>query len=233
MHLAELKQRLGTFRLTILVFFAMAVMAWFGFRLAGFLNASTQADLLQAQQSLSRLKKENESLLTEKNQLQVQITIANMAVEEARNKQSEAFEQVAALQEKIDFYQRVVAPEVTQEGFKTEALSVSRIENTSFWKLNLVLLQQRRNRAMVSGNLDITLIGTRDGQPDSFLLTTDMLDSGSFKYGFRYFQAIDAVFEMPENFVPTNVQVATTVYQFKKVRGNYKHLFDWQDALAN
>lgn len=232
MHLAELKERIGTFRLTIIVFSAMALMAWFGFQLAGFVDSKHVQDLNQANQTIERLKLENEGLLTEKNQLQVKLTLAQMSEQEARKGQTRAVQEQAELIEQIAFYQRVVAPETTQDGFSVDALNVSSVNNTQYWQLNAVLLQQRKIKAMISGTMTIDVKGTRNGKPDVFTLSDKTMTSGNLKYGFRYFQTIEAVFELPAGFIPSSIDVSTTVYQYRKAKGKYSREFDWQEASA-
>lgn len=217
----------------MLVLFCMLAMAYFGYKLAHFVDETIQVENRQLTTSMENLKNENNELVTEKNQLLVQLEMANMGKQVAREEQALLQSSIVELEEKIAFYERVVAPEVTQDGFLVDGVSVAETASDGYWQLQLVLLQQRQNKAIVRGNLSVVLSGALNGKPHEFQLVQDVLESGSLTYRFKYFQRLDLLFSLPEGFVPEDVSFATQVYQYNRLRGTYSNTLLWNDLLTS
>lgn len=232
MKVEALYHRLGGFRLTLIVMVALLLMAYFGFELAHFQHQYRASALQTLNQTMQGLKRENESLTTKVNQLQVQRELAKMELENVRKEAPALREKIRQLEEQLAFYQRVMAPEITQDGFLVSGLQVNPAASPGFYRASFVLLQQREIKAIVKGNLDIHVTGSLDGKPATLNAgSAAFLPDGAIPYRFKYFQTVNLQFTLPQGFVPEFIQFSTTVYQYTTKRGDYFQQFAWQDVL--
>ena len=234
MHLSEIPQRLGQTRTIILLGVSLLAMLIFGFILANIERQSLHTQNDQLSHSVDTLKAENEQLQTEANRLNVRLELAEMRAEELKQQVVELEGDVFALQKDKAFYQHVVAPETTQDGFFIDGLELFPTETAGYFKLTMVLLQQQAVSAMVRGELSLSVTGIKDGQHTILSSPKDaILPEGQVEYGFKYFQPVTLYLQLPENFAPQTLQFSTTIYQFKRKRGDYERRYNWQDILVS
>ena len=117
MHLSEIPQKLGQTRTVLLLGASLLAMLVFGMFLANADRGQLVDETRQLQHSISNLQTENEQLQTQANQLDIKLELAEMRAEQLKQEVVRLEEVVFNLQKDKAFYQHVVAPETTQDGF--------------------------------------------------------------------------------------------------------------------
>ena len=233
MHLSEIPQKLGQTRTVLLLGASLLAMLVFGMFLANADRSQLADETRQLQHSISNLQTENEQLQTQANQLDVKLELAEMRAEQLKQEVVRLEEVVFNLQKDKAFYQHVVAPETTQDGFFIDGLELFETTADGYFKATMVLLQQRAVSAIVRGDLKVAVTGIQNGKHR--ILTSDdneILPEGNVSYGFKYFQPVTLYLQLPENFEPESIEFTTTVYQYKRRRGDYQRSYNWQDILV-
>ncbi|MCP4929375.1 MAG: hypothetical protein GY918_10015, partial [Gammaproteobacteria bacterium] len=188
MHLSEIPQKLGQTRTVLLLGASLLAMLVFGMFLANADRGQLVDETRQLQHSISNLQTENEQLQTQANQLDVKLELAEMRAEQLKQEVVRLEEVVFNLQKDKAFYQHVVAPETTQDGFFIDGLELFETTTDGYFKATMVLLQQRAVSAIVRGDLKVAVTGIQNGKHR--ILTSDdnaILPEGNVTYGFKYF----------------------------------------------
>ena len=229
LNLHELRSQLSQTQYTLVIALVMAVMVYIGFQLAQVNRDYLQQQLHMEQTTTQNLAEENQRLVTQKNELNVQLEISQLANEALDARIREGLQRERTLNEQVTFYQKVIAPELSEEGFSIDGVQVAATASENYYSLSMVLLQQTRIKDTISGNLNIRIIGSREGKPASIPLTELLPDSDeqSLRYSFKYFQTLSVDFRKPDNFVPERIDINTTIYQYRKRRGDYSHSVEW------
>jgi len=157
--------------------------------------------------------------------------LATLETENITKALSEQAKELEAQQELLKFYERVVAPEKTDDGFAIEGVEVFKSGDETY-QLRLVLLQSKQQKAIVNGNLSIAIVGERAGQPIVLKSGESSLLDEDVKYRFRFFQAVNVTLTIAKDIDVTSIQFSTTVYQYKTRKGNYEMSVPWSDALS-
>jgi hypothetical protein len=162
------------------------------------------------------------------NILGVELEVQRLASQKAQTTIEEGMLEQAKLREELAFYQKVMAPELKQDGFVIEAFNVAKALSDNTYTFDLVLMQQDRIKTNIKGNVDDTLRGSQSGQVKELRLL-DLMPQGSkpLVFSFKYFQVIEGQFELPADFQAETIQVSSEVYQFKRKRGDLEVTFDW------
>ena len=227
----QLKEVLGNYKWTLLVALIMFAMVGFGYKLAR-INDEGDSKKVQAQQeTIAILSEENHALTTKVNQLEVAMELATLETESITNTLGEQKKELEAQQELLSFYERVVAPEKTDEGFAIEGVEVFKLSDNTY-QLRLVLLQSKQQKAVINGSLDIAVVGQRNGEAITLKSGESSLLAEDIKYRFRFFQAVNVTLTIEEDINPETISFSTTVYQYKTRKGSYEISVPWNEALS-
>ena len=233
MHLSEIPQRLGNTRTVLLLGASFFAMLLFGIFLANTDRSRLVEETEKLHYSVMNLQAENEQLQTLTNQLKVKLELSEMRGNELKEELVRLEESHYVLQQEKAFYQHVLAPETTQDGFFVDGFELFSTQTKGYYKGTMVLLQQRAISAIVRGELTVSITGTLDGNHHILTSSEDaILPEGNITYGFKYFQPVTLYLQIPENFLPQSVAFSTTVFQYKRRRGEYQRSYNWQDILV-
>ena len=227
----QLKEVLGNYKWTLLVALIMFAMVGFGYKLARIIDEGDSKKVQAQQETIAILSEENHALTTKVNQLEVAMELATLETESITNTLSEQKKELEAQQELLSFYERVVAPEKTDEGFAIEGVEVFKLSDNTY-QLRLVLLQSKQQKAVINGSLDIAVVGERNGEAITLKSGESSLLAEDIKYRFRFFQAVNATLTIEEDINPESISFSTTVYQYKTRKGNYEISVPWNEALS-
>lgn len=233
MNLHDIHKKFGTSGLVLTVLSALLLMLAFGYQLA---MLKVEQDTLEGdaqRDMLASLKNENSELRKTLNQRTAALELAKMDVEQAEGMLTQLGEELAGVRNQLGFYQRVMAPEMTQDGFFVDAVEVSPAAEARHYRLRFVLLQQRSNKAVIKGDLRISVTGFLEGEPYTINAgQRGFLPDGPVVFRFKFFQNVDIGFTLPDNFTPTSLTFATTVYQYTTRRGDYEKTLPWQEIFG-
>ena len=227
----QLKEVLGNYKWTLLVALIMFAMVGFGYKLARIIDEGDSKKVQAQQETIAILSEENHALTTKVNQLEVAMELATLETESITNTLGEQKKELEAQQELLSFYERVVAPEKTDEGFAIEGVEVFKLSDNTY-QLRLVLLQSKQQKAVINGSLDIAVVGQRNGEAITLKSGESSLLAEDIKYRFRFFQAVNATLTIEEDINPESITFSTTVYQYKTRKGNYEISVPWNEALS-
>lgn len=227
----QLKEVLGNYKWTLLVALIMFAMVGFGYKLARIIDEGDSKKVQAQQETIAILSEENHALTTKVNQLEVAMELATLETESITNTLSEQKKELEAQQELLSFYERVVAPEKTDEGFAIEGVEVFKLSDNTY-QLRLVLLQSKQQKAVINGSLDIAVVGQRNGEAITLKSGESSLLAEDIKYRFRFFQAVNVTLTIEEDINPETISFSTTVYQYKTRKGNYEISVPWNEALS-
>ncbi|GEA03706.1 hypothetical protein KUL17_26030 [Alteromonas sp. KUL17] len=227
----QLKEVLGNYKWTLLVALIMFAMIGFGYKLARIIDEGDSKKVQAQQETIALLSEENNALTTKVNQLEVAMELSKLEAENITNSLSEQKKELEAQQELLSFYERVMAPEKTDDGFAIEGVEVFKLsENT--YQLRLVLLQSKQKKAVINGSLEIAVVGQRNGEAITLKSGESSLLAEDIKYRFRFFQAVNVTLTIEEDVNPETISFSTTVYQYKTRKGNYEISVPWNEALS-
>lgn len=141
--------------------------------------------------------------------LEQEVVLERQSAELLRRTIFDLQEQVVGLQEEINFYQGLMAPEARERGLGVRLMEFLPTESGRVYDYRLVLQQLTGAHPMVSGKAQFLVQGRLDGDPLqldwSELATGEHLDGQPF--GFRYFQVLDGRITLPAGFLPETVLV--------------------------
>ncbi len=182
--------------------------------------------------SLNNITESHEKLQSDYNMLKVELEIAQLANEKNQADYKESIEREQGLKEQVSFYQRVLAPEMSQDGFVLERMQVTATKSENNFAINMILLQHENIKAVIKGDLDIVLFGSENGKVTNFKLQ-ELQDEPKtpLNFGFKYFQVIQTTITLPENFTPERFEINTSVYKYRKKRGDYSITINWDEAF--
>ncbi|MDE1921782.1 MAG: hypothetical protein KGL92_00675 [Gammaproteobacteria bacterium] len=134
--------------------------------------------------------------------------------------------QIARLNEDLAFYRGLVQPDSVVK-VKVQQLQILPGATANRYHLKFDLMQVGKPTGAVSGHVDLTLQGQRQGKPDA--LKFAQIASGphqSLSYSFRYFQNYDVVVQLPPNFAPDRIDVE--LFSGKAAARGYRQAFLWK-----
>lgn len=227
-----LKHRMGAFKWYLAIVIAFVLAVYLGTKVERYSSERQQKNMLVLEQSVKNLKHENETLTKQLNILQVEIDVATLSQQKTFEEIKQGLDREKALQKDIAFYQQIMAPELTQQGFIIDAFNVVRSLSMRSYRFEIVMTQRELIKNTLKGNLDITLVGSEDGESKQYTLQSLLVDqSQELVFGFKYFQVVEGELQLPENFQPEKILIHSDIYQFKRKKGELNSSFDW--VLSN
>lgn len=229
MKLADLKQQYGAFRLYLYAMLALALSFYLGYVTGNWYQRDRESEMQRLQHTHTNLTQENNQLNRQLNVLNVELEVARLAMQEAQQNKQEELQQQIEMENQLGFYQRVMAPEQSQQGVMIEAFDLQPALSERHYRFALALTQQDRRKGAVKGNIKVTLIGNQQQKVKHYDLATlrQPNDQGKLTFSFRYFQVLEGVLVLPADFEPEKIKVVAKIYQFNKKRGELTRTFDW------
>lgn len=123
-----------------------------------------------------------------------------------RDELTELHKTNAELEIELGFFRKIMSPGELPEGIQIEQFGVDWVEGSQ-WNVQLTLIQVAERHAVVSGDVELTVIGTRDGEVERLVQKELATEDASLDYRFRYFQALAQRIVLPEGFLPKAVEV--------------------------
>lgn len=233
MKLSELRSQLGFVSYYLAVAFVLACVFYAGHEYADKNNHLLSAKIAMMQSSVNNLKLENQNLNSQLNVKKVELEVASIAHEQAQLSYKEFIRKDAELREQISFYQKVMAPELTQDGFVVESVEIFSTASTNNYAISVMMLQRENIKTIIKGTLDITLQGSQNTVPVKYDLK-ELLDdkSENMAFSFKYFQVLELRVTLPEGFIPEQIEIETEIYKYKRKRGSYAQTIPWKEAFS-
>ena len=205
--------------------------------LLGFLLGKFKQDLLLEKIAVinidnQALQVRNASLDSELSRLQVNAVSEQQSIKSLLESNKQLENALASANNKLVFYERVVAPELAEKGIQVYSFEITKNQLTKQWDYQLVLMQSQKERRLLKGKFNITLSVFEGDKLQQVKLSTLVKDIGnSFK--FKYFQTIQGSYSLPETFTVDEVIINLSVpgnrwYKAQKREARY----DWRVLTA-
>lgn len=233
MDLRKYREKAGFVRYYLVLFLIFGLSVYAGYELAHIEKANLESQNRLINRSLSNLSGEHQKLQSDYNILKVELEIAQLANEQSQSSIKDGINREQALKEQISFYQRVMAPEMSQDGFIVERMEITATVSENNYSLKMILLQHENIKAVVKGTLKMRVFGSQDGKATSFEIQTLQDEpKSSLDFAFKYFQVVEISVTFPSGFTPERFEIDTDIYKYRKKRGSYSTTIKWQEAFS-
>jgi hypothetical protein len=143
---------------------------------------------------------------------------------------AERDEEIAALRADVAFYERLVGSTAQRRGLAVHALRLQP-QNNLAWHFTTTLTQNLNRGAVSSGQLTLTVEGTRAGKLEK-LAWPDLRQQPNappIAYSFKYFQQVEGDVFLPSGFTPVRVAVRLA----PRAGAAIEESFTWADATRD
>ncbi len=194
-------------------------------------------DMGQSRQSLARELAEVKASYGEVRQKVVQLershAIDDQALKAARNTIADLDSKVAILEADLSFYRNIMAPSEVSKGLQVDQLSLRPLRGERRHGFKLVLTQVGDNKSYISGVVAVNVIGERDGLQEVIPLRdlSEEIEDLGVRFRFRYFQDVEGVLALPDNFQPFEIQVVAKAEGAKASQA--ERTFEWRQLTEN
>jgi hypothetical protein len=223
-----MKQKWGAFNSYVLLFLGISGLLYLGFLGGNQVFKAQQKEINSLKNSLQNVRAENEKVNKQLNILRVEFDVLNLAQQKSFSEIKQGIDRESALQKDIAFYQQVMAPELTQQGFIIDAFNIEKSLSDRSYRFEIVMLQREKIKNTLKGNLDVTLVGSEAGQSKQYSLNELLVNpEQQLIFGIKYFQVVEGELQLPENFQVEKVLIHSEIYQFNHKKGELNSSFDW------
>jgi hypothetical protein len=171
-------------------------------------------------------------------QLEIALTRSQIdrdALEMVRQEIADQKERISDLAEGLRFYKSLISPEDIEQGLSLRDIELVAGRGERRFAFRIVAQQEARKHTTLTGSLQADVFGQLGGLPVSYPLAelTEDMDDNTVPLRFRYFQAIEGVMVLPENFAPVGIRVVAAAS--KPQRAEIEESFRWQvqDRFTN
>jgi hypothetical protein len=229
----------SAFRFYTLIVLVMLLMLYVGYELANYGTEQEQRNTQVMSGTIAHAQAENLRLNQSLSQIAVELAMQQSAQTLVEESYAELIAENESLQQKIALYELVLGESEAAGPFAIHSVSVMALPESQHFLLDMLLLQGRALKSLINGNLVINIIGTQDEQARTYALSDLFADSvfvantdTSMRYRYQYFLEKQFVFALPEGFTPTELEIKTDVYQWKRKRDSFTQQFTWSDLIA-
>jgi hypothetical protein len=229
LNFSDFKQQIGAFQLYLVLIVIFSLTLYGGFHWGNSHYRQQQALVAIHVTSIGNLKSENATLTKNLNVLGVELEVAKLAQQQNFLQTSQGIERENALRTQLAFYQQVMAPELNEQGFLIQDFIVQTALSDNSYRFELALMQQNKSKNTLKGNIEVTLIGSENGQAKQYSMAELLSGEAatSLTFAFKYFQVLKGEIQLPESFTPEKVSVRAEIFQFKRKKGQLTSVFDW------
>lgn len=233
MDLQKYRQKFGFVRFYALIIVVLSLVFYAGYEFANIQKNNLQAQNRLMNKSLSNLTNVHEQLQSEFNVVKVELDIAKLTNERSQETIKESINREQGLIEQVSFYQRVMAPEKTQDGFIVQRMEINPTVSERNYAIKMMLLQHEDVKAVIKGKLSIQIFGSAQGKPVNFsIVGLQDEPKTSLSFAFKYFQVIETSVTLPLGFTPEKFEISTDIYKYNKKRGSYATTIKWDEAFT-
>jgi hypothetical protein len=226
-----LKNQLGRFKFMLLLLSIVILVGYLGYKAGGEVDTWQQSKIQDQEYRLDNLYSELDRKIRRINYLSVELEVEQRANEQIQQELLEIREESFSLRRELNFYQKVLAPELVADGISVEQFHVepSNIENR--YTFRFALVQTNSAKRYARGNIRLKLIVSQnDEKLELDLAKLAGLSTKNLKFSFHFFQYFEGEFELKPDMIAE--QLAVRVIQPKTKWQSYKSFtqkLDWPD----
>ena len=218
----------------LLVVLVLVTATWIGYSLG---SAGIRIPLTGTSESVSQLKNDLSESSKKIRELENEITrllksteVELQAAEQNKHALREKEIQLSKLNEELVFYRSLLAPEKAGLGVEVRDFNL-RASGTSKYYYDFLLTQSSRNNRVAKGKVNVTIDGKQGDVMRRIQVTNaEPPMSEALKYSFKYFQRLNGVFALPENFQPQQVLIEVAPSSTSKPPMQLS--YSWQELIS-
>lgn len=154
--------------------------------------------------------------------------IDRMAVQNNQKRIAELRQDLGEAREKLEFYQRIVSPELIDDGLYVQDFRFVGKSETNGRQYRFTLSKGIRAKRFVEGRLLFTLEGSKDGELENIEISRlNPQSEKPIRFKFRYFQTFSGELNWPVSFIPK--RLVLTVKPSSKGYEAVEKSWDWSD----
>ena len=117
-------------------------------------------------------------------------------------------DQVSVLEQEVAFYKGIMAPGSADKGLRISRIDLDAI-NANQYSYAVMMTQVVDNTNYVQGEVAVNVIGLRFGEQEVIALRDldENISELGIPFRFRYFQELKGVLNLPDGFIPQQLQV--------------------------
>lgn len=171
-------------------------------------------------------------------ELEVQSTqnqMGQQALEMVRREIADQKEQIASLEEGLQFYRSLMAPVEIAQGLSLRPLELVALDEPGQYSYRIVAQQEARKHSQLKGELSAEVVGVLNDQQVSYSLAelSDDLDGPVIALRFRYFQSIAGALSLPEGFEPRSVSLVATATTPRKMEVREEYPWEVKEKFTD
>ena len=215
--------------LAVLILLGFVVAAFYIGERAAYSGMGLNPELYRAMKT--QLPELQAQLVAAEARLEVQSTqnqMGQQALEMVRRDLADQKEQIASLEEGLQFYRSLMAPGEIAQGLSLRPLELVALDSPGYYSYRIVAQQEARKHSQLKGELSAEVIGVLAGQQVSYSLAelSSDIEGSEIALRFRYFQSIDGELSLPEGFEPRSVSLVATATAPRKME--VREQYPWQ-----
>ena len=215
--------------LAVLILLGFMVAAFYIGERAAYSGMGLNPELYRAMKT--QLPELQAQLVVAEARLEVQSTqnqMGQQALEMVRRDLADQKEQIASLEEGLQFYRSLMAPGEIAQGLSLRPLELVALDSPGYYSYRIVAQQEARKHSQLKGELSAEVIGVLAGQQVSYSLAelSSDIEGSEIALRFRYFQSIDGELSLPEGFEPRSVSLVATATAPRKME--VREQYPWQ-----
>ena len=204
----SLKQKLGRFQFLLILVAALSLAGYVGFRLGSEMEQWQDEKIAELETRLVTLYNELDSKIRQINYLSVELEVEKNASEQVSREVLELKEESFLLRRELNFYQKVVAPELIADGISVEQLQVEPTNIQNSYKFRFALVQTDSKKRNAKGYIRLKLLASKsDKKIELDLAQLANLEKKDLKFSFNYFQYFEGEFQLPEGAIAEELEV--------------------------
>jgi len=213
-NLRVVSYRPGYYRVAaVMAVVALVLVALGSFALGRYLTHAeyldTDKELLQLQQDLAVKTKLAGQLQQSISNLNLGSEVDRRANTEVQTQLVELKNTISELEERVGFYRGLMSPSDNKRGLTIGKFNLESTAIVGQYRYKAVVQQVAANHKMLSGQLNINIIGKQAGAAQVLSLKdlSATASESQIRLRFKYFQNITGQLRLPDGFVPEQVQV--------------------------
>jgi len=226
-----LKNRLGRFQFLILLTLLFSLVAYWSFQAGITVDHMKEKEAEKQQYRLSNLYQELDSKTRQINYLSVELEVEQKANVQIQQELLTLREELFELRRELNFYQKVVAPELVADGISVEQFEVEETGIEGRYRYRFALVQTNNKKRYARGHIRMQLNAIKDEKKVSYnLAELSGMDNEQLKFNFHYFQYFEGEFELEQGTLAQalEVKVIRPKTKWQKYQA-FTQVLEWPD----
>lgn len=154
------------------------------------------------------------------------IALDKATIDALREENRVRMDELRQVREELALFKGIMAPEEITRGPHIKEFQLTEVGTNTF-EYNAVFTQEGNNDSFVEGSALIVLAGMMADSDSAVMLPladlSEQVDEEQVKLRYRYFQNVEGVLSLPDDFEPSHIEVVMQINSGQRLN----RLFDW------